>query len=194
MMPLLRHIYHSHIVIGVIFIVYTYAVLPAPLFRRIRRTIAMDNFIAFVVLSLWRCYPPRMLPQEFGFVDVLREAKAGSVWTQNRFQLTIAAMPSLHFGTSLLFAVCLVRFSPHVAVRVLAPLWPLGMFVTVIATANHFVLDVVVGAAVALLGWRWNRAVLVLEGLQDWMFSPVIDRMDWSFGSEWGSGCREIGE
>ncbi|KAM6476971.1 PAP2 superfamily-domain-containing protein [Trichoderma sp. SZMC 28011] len=183
-MPLLRHIYHSHIIIGVVFIVYIYTFLPPPLFRRIRRTIAMDNFIAFIIISLWRCYPPRMLPPEYGFIDILHEGKTGSVWTHNRFRLTIAAMPSLHFGTSVLFAVCLARFSPHLVMRVLAPLWPVAMFVTVVATANHFVLDIVVGAIIPLLGWRWNRAILVLEGVQEWVFSPVIERMDWSFGGE----------
>ncbi|KAL7956847.1 PAP2 superfamily domain-containing protein [Trichoderma compactum] len=182
--PLLRHVYHSHIVIGIVFIVYIYTVLPPPLFRRVRRTIAMDNFIALVIISLWRCYPPRMLPPEYGFIDILHEGKTGSVWTHNRFRLTIAAMPSLHFGTLVLFAVCLARFSPHIAMRVLAPLWPLAMFVTVVATANHFVLDVVVGAIIPLLGWRWNRAILVLERLRDWVFSPVIERMDWSFGGD----------
>ncbi|PTB63696.1 hypothetical protein BBK36DRAFT_143812 [Trichoderma citrinoviride] len=178
LMPVLRQIYQSHIIVGVVFIVYTYTVLPTPLFRRIRRTIAMDNLIAFVIVSLWRCYPPRMLPPEFGFVDILHASKPASVWTDNRFRLTIAAMPSLHFGTSLFFAVCLARFSPHVLVRVLAPLWPLAMFVTVVATANHFVLDLVAGAVVPLLGWRWNRALLVLEGVQDWVFAPVVERMD----------------
>ncbi|KAL7810738.1 PAP2 superfamily domain-containing protein [Trichoderma aethiopicum] len=181
LMPILRHIYQSHIIVGTIFIVYTYTVLPPPLFRRIRRTIAMDNLIAFVIISLWRCYPPRMLPPEFGFVDILHAAKP-TVWTDNRFRLTIAAMPSLHFGTSLFFAVCLARFSPHVLVRVLAPLWPLAMFVTVVATANHFVLDLVAGAVVPLLGWRWNRALLVLERVQEWVFAPLVERMDAKVG------------
>lgn len=84
----------------------------------------------------------------------------------------------------MLFAVCLARFSPHMVMRVLAPLWPVAMFVTVVATANHFVLDIVVGAIIPLLGWRWNRAILVLEGVQEWVFSPVIERMDWSVGME----------
>lgn len=184
-MPILQHIYHSHIIVGVVFIIYTYTVMPQPVFRRIRRTIAMDNFIAFVIVSLWRCYPPRMLPPEYGFVDVLHAGQTGgSVWTNNKFRLTIAAMPSLHFGTSLLFAVCLARFSPHTIVRCLAPLWPAAMFVTVVATANHFVLDVVVGAMVPLLGWRWNRGVLVLKPLHDWVLSPVTHRMDWDYDFE----------
>lgn len=183
MMPALRHIYHSHIVVGVVFVIYTYTVLPQPVYRRIRRTIAVDNLIAFVIVSLWRCYPPRMLPPEYGFVDVLQAATAagettGSVWTNNRFRLTIAAMPSLHFGTAMLFAVSLARFSPHAVVRWMAPLWPMVMFVTVVATANHFVLDVVVGAMVPVLGWRWNRGLLVLKPVHDWVFSPVTHRMD----------------
>lgn len=177
--PLLKNIYYSHIIVGVVFVVYAYTVLPTPVFRRIRRTLAMDNLIAFVILSLYRCYPPRMLAPEYGFVDVLNGGKTGSVWTHNRFRLTIAAMPSLHFGTALLFGATLARYSPHTAVRVLAPLWPLAMFVTIVATANHFVLDVVVGALVPLLGWRWNRGVLVLKPVQEWMLKPVTSRMDW---------------
>ncbi|PNP39837.1 hypothetical protein TGAMA5MH_08102 [Trichoderma gamsii] len=179
-MPFLRHVYHSHIIVGVVFIVYTYTFLPQPVYRRIRRTIAMDNLIAFVIVSLWRCYPPRMLPPEYGFVDVLHPTatEPGSVWTNNRFRLTIAAMPSLHFGTAVLFAVSLARFSPHAVVRWMAVLWPMVMFVTVVATANHFVLDVVVGAMVPALGWRWNRGVLVLKGVHDWVLSPVTHRMD----------------
>ncbi|KAL7926361.1 PAP2 superfamily domain-containing protein [Trichoderma austrokoningii] len=183
-MPVLRHVYHSHIIVGVVFIIYTYTFLPRPVYRRIRRTIAMDNVIAFVIVSLWRCYPPRMLPPEYGFVDVLHATQidgTSSVWTNNRFRLTIAAMPSLHFGTAVLFGASLARYSPHAAVRWAALLWPAVMFVTVVATANHFVLDVVVGAMVPVLGWRWNRGVLALGGLHAWVFSPVTHRMtvDW---------------
>lgn len=139
---------------------YTY--LPPPLFRTIRRTIAANNFLAFLILSLYRCAPPRLLPPSYGFVDILHPPSGGgggSAWTHNRFQLTIAAMPSLHFGTALFLAVCTARFAPHRALRVLAPLWPAAMLLTVLATANHFVCDAVVGALVPAVGWRVNRWV-----------------------------------
>ncbi|KAM5343187.1 hypothetical protein ACJ41O_014153 [Fusarium nematophilum] len=179
LMPILARIYYSHISVGVCFIVYIYTFLPSLTFQRIRRTIAADNAIAFVVVTLWRCAPPRLLPQEYGFIDVLHsKAGGGNAWNNNRFQLTIAAMPSLHFGTALFFAVCLCRFSPHRVVRVLAPLWPAAMLVTIVATANHFLTDAMVGALIPLLGWRINRVVLVLKPVQDFVFAPLISRLD----------------
>jgi len=164
LISILANIYYSHIVVGVCFVVYTYTYLPLPNFQKIRRTIAVDNFIAFTILSIWRCMPPRLLPEEYGFVDVLhKSAKQGTVWTNNSMQLTIAAMPSLHFGTSLLLAFSLCRYSPHRWLRVVAPLWPAAMLITIIATAHHFVLDAIVGAMVPILGWRINEVLLILE-------------------------------
>ncbi|KAM0351564.1 hypothetical protein ACHAPU_002572 [Fusarium lateritium] len=178
-MPILAKIYHSHISISVLFIVYIYTYLPPSTFQRIRRTIAVDNALAFGVVTFWRCSPPRLLPQEYGFIDVLHSNAQGThIWTNNRFQLTIAAMPSLHLGTSLFFAVCLCRFSPHRFMRLLAPFWPITMMVTIVATANHFLIDAFVGAMVPLLGWRTDRAILVLKSIEDFISAPLANRLD----------------
>jgi hypothetical protein len=181
LMPSLARIYYSHICVGVGFLVYMYTFTPLRTFQRVRRTIALDNVIAFVIVTLWRCSPPRLLPAEYGYVDVLHKKSAtgdGNAWTNNRFQLTIAAMPSLHFGTSLLFAVCLWRFSPHRWMRVLAPLWPMGMLVTIVATANHFLADAAVGAMIPFVSWRYNHLILKLVPLQTWLFGSLTRKMD----------------
>lgn len=181
LMPTLARIYYSHICLGIAFLVYMYTFTPARTFQRVRRTIAMDNVFAFFIITLWRCSPPRLLPDEYGFVDVLHKKSAtgaGNAWTNNRFQLTIAAMPSLHFGTSLFLAVCIMRFSPHRFLRVLAPLWPAGMLLTIVATANHFLADAAVGAVIPYLGWRYNHVLLRLVPLQDWVFAPLMRRLD----------------
>ena len=86
-----------------------------------RRTMAISNLLAFVVFTLWPCMPPRLLsdpeydgPQaeiskSFGFVDTVHGAEGtSSVWTQNRFCNQYAAMPSLHFGYSLLVGVTIM--------------------------------------------------------------------------------------
>lgn len=179
LMPTLAKIYYSHISVGILFLIYIYTYLPPSIFQRIRRTIAVDNAIAFVIVTLWRCSPPRLLPQEYGFVDILHSKAGGTnVWNNNRFQLTIAAMPSLHFGTSLFFAVCICKFSPHRFMRLLAPLWPTAMIITIVATANHFLTDAFIGALVPLLGWRINSVVLILKPLQDYVFAPLVNRLD----------------
>ncbi|KAH6950704.1 PAP2 superfamily-domain-containing protein [Fusarium avenaceum] len=179
LMPILAKIYYSHISVGILFLIYIYTYLPPSTFQRIRRTIAVNNAIAFVIVTLWRCSPPRLLPQEYGFVDVLHSKAGGaSVWNNNRFQLTIAAMPSLHFGTSLFFAICICTFSPHRSMRLLAPLWPTAMIITIVATANHFLTDAFIGALVPLFGWRSSYAVLVLKPVQDYVFAPLVNRLD----------------
>lgn len=162
LMDHLARVYYSHIVVGVAFYVYCYTFMSRSQYRKIRRTLALENAIAFVILSLWRCAPPRLLPAEYGFIDVLHNGNAGSAWTHNKFQLTIAAMPSLHFGNSVLIAFCLLMYSPHVFIRVVDPLWPMIMELTVVATANHFVLDTVVGVAVIATAYRLNRTMLVM--------------------------------
>ncbi|KAK0640504.1 hypothetical protein DIS24_g9303 [Lasiodiplodia hormozganensis] len=194
LMPILAKIYYSHITVGVIFLVYIYTYLPPPLFRTIRRTIAANNFLAFLILTLYRCSPPRLLPPSYGFTDILHppSGDSGSAWTHNRFQLTIAAMPSLHFGTALFLAVCTTRFAPHRVLRVLAPLWPAAMLLTVLATANHFVCDAVVGALIPAVGWRVNRWVCAIG-------APVEEVGLWACRTEkpapapWGWERRRVG-
>jgi len=174
LVPYLAKIYYFHISLGIMFIIYCYTFLPPGTFQRIRRTIAMDNVIAFFIVTTYRCMPPRLLPAEYGFEDVLHGKKGGgNAWTHNRFQLTIAAMPSLHCGTALFLAWSICRFSPHRPLRLVAPLWPMAMFFTIVATANHFILDAVVGAVVVVIGWRFNQAVLVMLPLQNWVLEKL---------------------
>lgn len=161
-MRILARVYYSHIVLGVAFYVYCYTFFSRAQYRRIRRTMALENIITFTIISLWRCMPPRLLPEEYGFVDVLHSNKGGSAWTQNKFQLTIAAMPSLHFGNSAFIAFCLVNFSPHRLLRTIAPLWPVMMGLTIIATANHYVLDAAVGTCVITAAYQFNHVMLLL--------------------------------
>ena len=162
LMNLLARVYYSHIVLGVAFYVYCYTFFSRAQYRIIRRTMALENVIAFMIISLWRCMPPRLLPEEYGFIDVLHSNKGGSAWTQNKFQLTIAAMPSLHFGNSALIAFCLASFSPHRFLRTIAPLWPVMMGLTIVATANHYILDAVVGTCVIAVAYQFNHVMLFL--------------------------------
>lgn len=91
------------------------------LYEARRRTMAVCNLMAFVVFTLWPCMPPRLLSDQevsgevgelarsFGFVDTVHgEDGAASVWTANKFCNQWAAMPSLHFGYSLLVGVTIM--------------------------------------------------------------------------------------
>lgn len=98
------------------------------LYESRRRTMAMCNLIAFIVFTAWPCMPPRLLSDKsvkgpsgnlarsYGFVDTVHSASgAGSIWTSNKFCNQWAAMPSLHFGYSLLIGltVTMIPLSPR---------------------------------------------------------------------------------
>lgn len=172
LMSVYAKIYYSHIVVSVAFYVYAYTYFKRDSFQCIRRTLAACNLVAFLILSAYRVMPPRLLPARYGFVDVLHPAdgSSGSAWTHNRFQLTIAAMPSLHFGMAGFVAYCLMRYSPHRYLQAFAPLWPTVMLCTILATANHFLLDAVVGAFVPVVAWRINSMFLLFRPVEEWLF------------------------
>lgn len=123
------------------------------------------------MLTAYRCTPPRLMPESYGFVDVLHPVEEGgpNFWASNPFQLTLAAMPSLHFGTSLLIGISLATYAKHLPVRLIAPLYPAVMFFVVLGTANHWVLDCVVGVLVVGLGWKLNWVLLGLRPLEEWV-------------------------
>ncbi|KAJ5100246.1 hypothetical protein N7456_006298, partial [Penicillium angulare] len=172
LMNVLAKAYYSHIILGVMFLVYCYTFFPRDRYQGIRRALALINILAFTIISSWRCKPPRLLPEEYGFIDVLlrRNASSGSTWTQNKFQLTIAAMPSIHFGMSVFIAFCVVKYSPHLILRVLSVFWPFLMGITVLATANHFVMDGIVGVLVIGVAFWLNRVMLVLLPVERMLF------------------------
>jgi membrane-associated phospholipid phosphatase len=60
-----------------------------------------------------------------------------------------AAMPSLHVGWSLLVGATLARAIRRPAAFAIAVVVPTAMALSVVVTANHYVADVIVGAAVA---------------------------------------------
>ncbi|OJD24375.1 hypothetical protein ACJ73_04261 [Blastomyces percursus] len=102
-----------------------------------RRTLAFCNLLAFVVFTLWPCMPPRLLSdisvtglvgelsRSYGFVDTVHGVGgASSVWTQNKFCNQYAAMPSLHFGYSLMIGATITTIplpSKHHPSRALPP-------------------------------------------------------------------------
>jgi hypothetical protein len=63
-----------------------------------------------------------------------------------------AALPRLHLGWDLLVGLTLARFHPRVLARIVGALMPIAMALAVVVTANHYVLDVIVGGLVAMTG------------------------------------------
>jgi hypothetical protein len=128
-----------------------------PEFHRLRLA-AVATFVgAQPVFLLFPTAPPRTLE---GFVDTISEVSgidldAGLI---AKFYNPLAAMPSIHVAFAVVTAAGLAETSPSRTVRRLAPGYPPLVAFTVFATANHYVLDGVAGAALARVALRASRA------------------------------------
>lgn len=117
----------------------------------LRNAMFVSGAIGLVIFVTFPVAPPRLLPG--GFVDTVTEhSHSYRVLQPPTLVNKYAAMPSLHAGWNLLVGISLFRTNHRWAMRVLAVLSPLLMTYAVVATANHYVLDPIVGALVVLVG------------------------------------------
>ena len=123
-----------------------------PGYRELRTAMLVSIALASVVFVLYPTAPPRLV-DGLGIADTVGLAghDAGS-FAGVRFN-PYAAMPSMHVGWSLLAALVLVRTVRTRIARVAVASHPLLMTVAVIGTGNHFLLDAIAGAAVALVAY-----------------------------------------
>jgi membrane-associated phospholipid phosphatase len=133
----------------------------------LRNALFAAGAIGLLIFATYPVAPPR-LTGLLEVVDTVTERSEGYRALQppalvNRY----AAMPSLHFGFNLLVGVILWR-SRRSWVRVFAVAMPLLMAYAVVATANHWLLDVVVGGAVALAGLAVALALPRVLPVPDW--------------------------
>jgi hypothetical protein len=83
-------------------------------------------------------------------------------------------MPSLHVGWNLLMGIALFRTIHHRFWQVLAIVMPLAMYLATILTANHFVLDGVIGSLVALTGLTIAMRISAPVSRRDVVERPML--------------------
>jgi hypothetical protein len=115
-------------------------------FTRFRNTILLANLIGLIGFVVMPTAPPWMFPGH-GFVDGVNHSSALLQTLANPY----AAMPSLHSADALIVAFFLVSTSRTKWAKALWALWPLWVWFCVIATANHYVVDVLAGIGVAVV-------------------------------------------
>jgi membrane-associated phospholipid phosphatase len=125
-------------------------------YARARTALAVTTGLAFLCFWLFPVAPPRLLPARFAIVDTL-VAPDGS----GHFDSTLinsagdkyASMPSLHVAWAVWCALALYPVVRHWALRALAVAYPLVTTLVVVATGNHYFLDVIAGALLACVTW-----------------------------------------
>lgn len=116
----------------------------------LRNAIFISGAIGLVIFATYPVAPPRLLPN---FVDTVTERSVSYRVLQppglvNKY----AAVPSLHFGWNLLTGLVLYRVAHTRLTEVYAIVGPILMGLAVVLTANHFVIDAIIGGIVALTG------------------------------------------
>jgi hypothetical protein len=129
-----------------------------PEFHRFRRAAVLTTLGAQPCFVLFPCAPPRTLE---GFVDTIVEVSGIDLDSGLIAQLydPLAAMPSIHVAYAVVTAAGIAGTSEHPLAQALAPGYPPLVALIVFATANHYVLDAVAGAALGGLALRISRAV-----------------------------------
>jgi membrane-associated phospholipid phosphatase len=126
-------------------------------FWKFRNAIIGANLVGLIGYIVLPTAPPRMFPS-IGFINH---------HTNGVVQLAAnpyAAMPSLHAADALIVGWFLVKSSRTIWAKALWALWPVWVWFCVIATANHYVLDVLAGifvAVAALLATTWAPRLFV---------------------------------
>jgi hypothetical protein len=135
--------------------VVTFAVLALlwwkrpPLYMRLRTQLVIINLIAFVVFWRYPLAPPRMFPH-LGYVDVVATSHAFVSWSSSALVHDadqLAAMPSLHVAWAIWSGLALWQLFRRRLTAVFAVAYPLTTSFVVMATGNHYLLDVLAGAA-----------------------------------------------
>jgi len=126
-------------------------------FRLTRNAMFVSGAIGVVLFVLFPVAPPRLAG--LGFVDtIVEQSSSYRVLQPPAFVNQYAAMPSLHVGWNLLIGLAIVAVASRRVVRVVGAVLPVLMAGAVVLTANHYVVDAVAGAAIALVGLgvaRW---------------------------------------
>lgn len=90
-----------HIPATITYIGYSYYAFPPGVFQKIRRTLTLCNFLAFIIFSTWPCMPPRLLPfDEFGYIDTVHRGEAASSESAKRFYVARGSL------TDCILALC----------------------------------------------------------------------------------------
>jgi hypothetical protein len=144
-------------------------------FYFVRNMFAIAMLIALVGFAVFPTAPPRFLP-EWGFIDSVYDLTGVHVSHTSASMTALfnpyAAVPSMHVAFALMIGWPLASLSRTRVASILWRLYPLLIAFVIVATANHFVLDAVLGALTAGVSAVGARRLARMRPAA-WRFSPA---------------------
>ncbi len=148
-----------HDAVTVVILVWLWRCRPAS-YDPARTALLVTAGAGLIGYSLFPLAPPRMMP---GFLDAMRMYAGYGWWTPpvehgDPWTNEFAAMPSLHVAFAIWAGWAVWTNTRDPVARGLAVLYPACITGVVVGTANHYVLDVVAGAAIIYLATVAGRS------------------------------------
>jgi hypothetical protein len=136
-------------VTGIVGVVLIWRRVPA--FGVHRNALIAVTLLGLAAFWLYPVAPPRMMPGYHDVISTAIPAFTSTVETNGAAQF--ASLPSLHVAWALWVAVALSGVLRHPLLRAAVWLYPLATVADVLATANHYLLDVVTAPGLLLLAY-----------------------------------------
>jgi PAP2 superfamily protein len=116
----------------------------------VRNMLFVGMAIGLIGYGLFPTAPPRFIP-EWGFIDTIKQITgvSGNSTIANAFFNQYAAVPSMHVACAVMLGWTLVRLVRRRVAKVFWALWPVFITFMTVITANHFLIDAVLGLVVA---------------------------------------------
>jgi hypothetical protein len=120
--------------------------------------------ICLIGYGVFPTAPPRFLP-EWGFIDTIHQVTgvSGNSTISSVFFNPYAAVPSMHVACAVILGWTLARLVRVRAAKLFWALWPLFITFLTVITANHFLIDAVLGLFVAGVAFCAARALAALR-------------------------------
>jgi PAP2 superfamily len=148
-------------------------------FYFVRNMFMIAMAIALIGYIVFPTAPPRFMP-EWGFVDSVADFTHVSINEHSSSVSAItnlyAAVPSMHVAFALMIGWTLARLVRSPFARVAWTIYPFMMAFVIIVTANHFILDALLGAVTAGAS-AWGASWLARARPAVWRFSAVAPRL-----------------
>ncbi len=142
-------------------------------YRPLRTSLVLINVIGLAVFWLYPLAPPRLLDPSKYF-DVVASTHAFGSWHTGTLATAanqLAAMPSLHIAWAAWSALALWRIFGGRRWAWLVWAYPVVTAVAVMATGNHYLLDVIAGAATMAV------ATVIADRFHSW-WSARVDQLE----------------
>lgn len=134
----------------------------------VRNAFLIANGIAIIIYMAFPVAPPRLFEGDglIGTLSTVSDIDLQSGTFASLFN-PYAAVPSMHFGYALMIGVIGLMLLRHWPLKIAAIAYPGVVFLMIVGTANHYVLDAVAGGLVLMAGFALVGAWVMARRADD---------------------------